>query len=147
MGDSRQVDMAPQEQSSSRASNFGLTALGCFFIFGALMSGIAALTLLFPNSPLDPVWKLNPRGHAGLRAIGPWAIGLMILVSTCCGVAAIGLWTRRRWGYWTALVVLVGNISGDASNALIAHDWRTLVGLPIGAFLIWFLINNRALFD
>ncbi len=51
----------------------GITALSFFFLFGTVMSGLASLTLLFPGSVLEPLWRLN-LGPA--EASPPWAYRL-----------------------------------------------------------------------
>jgi len=28
-----------------------------------------------------------------------------------------------------------------------SHDWRTLIGLPIFGFMIWYLLHQRPLFE
>ena len=111
------------------------------------MSLLAALALLLPNSALHNVWRLNPQAHAGLAALGPWAIALMFVVSVACGLAAAGLWRGAGWGRAVALTVLAVNLAGDAGNALVRGDLRTLIGVPIGAALIAYLLLNRRVRD
>ena len=107
------------------------------------MSLLAAFALLFPNSALQAVWALNPQARTGLAALGSWAIGLMLMVSLGCGLAAVGLWRGASWGRAIALTVLLLNLLGDAGNALFRGDLRTLIGVPIGAALIAYLLLNR----
>jgi hypothetical protein len=64
--------------------------------------------------------------------MGVWAVLQMGVVSVACGSAALGLLRRERRGYWAALTILSIDLTGDIANAVIAHDWRTLIGLPIG---------------
>jgi hypothetical protein len=61
--------------------------------------------------------------------------------AACC-FAAVGLWSRARWGYQLALLLLGINLVGDVSNALIRGDLRTLIGLPIGGLLIAYLLSK-----
>jgi uncharacterized membrane protein (DUF2068 family) len=110
------------------------------------MSGLAAVTLLFPGSVLEPLWRLNPRARDGFAAMGSWAVLLMVLVCVACGMAALGLQRCKRWGYWMALFILTINLAGDTANAVIAHDWRTLMGLPIGGAMIVYLLTKRSAF-
>ncbi len=124
----------------------GVTALSLFFVFGMVMSGLAACMLLFPGSALEPLWRLNPRAREGFAVMGIRAVLLMALVCLACLVAALGLWGCTRWGFWTALSILAINLAGDTTNALIMGDWRTLIGLPIGGFMIWYLLKQRQLF-
>jgi hypothetical protein len=39
----------------------GITALAIFFGMGACISSTACVSLLLPGSPLEPMWRLNPR--------------------------------------------------------------------------------------
>ncbi len=132
---------------SHRSRSPGIAALALFFAFGTIMSGLAALMLLFPGSALGPLWRLNPRAREGFVAMGSWAVLLMAVVCLACGSAAFGLLRRKRWGYRTALIILSVNLAGDTTNAVAAHDWRTLIGLPIGGFMIAYLLRERRMFD
>ncbi len=139
--------MAQSARDAKHRRPVGITALSLFFVFGALMSGLTFLMLLFPGSVLEPLWRLNPRAHEGFAAMGPWAVLLMLVVCLACAVAAVGVWRCTRWGFWTALAILSMNLAGDTTNALITGDKRTLIGLPIGGFIIWYLLRQRRLFD
>lgn len=121
----------------------GVTALSLFFVFGTTMSGLAAVMLLFPGNVLDSLWRVNPRAHESFAAMGVWAILLMALVCAACLTAAVGLWHCKRWGFWTAIAILCINLVGDVANVAIAHDWRTLIGLPVGAFMIFYLLVRQ----
>lgn len=124
----------------------GITALGLFFVFGAVMSGLAAVMLLSPGSALEPLWRLNSCAREGFAAMGLWGVLLMVTVCLVCGMAALGVLRCRRWGYWMALAILSINLAGDTANAVIAHDWHTLVGLPIGGAMIVYLLSKRNAF-
>jgi hypothetical protein len=102
--------------------------------------------LLFPGSPLDVLWRLNPRAHEGLSSLGWPALLLMGVTSLACVTAALGLWRCTCWGLWAALAILSINLIGDLSNALITGDKRALIGLPIGGLMIWYLLSQRRLF-
>ena len=117
-----------------------------FFTFGALMSGLAGLMLAFPGTPLDALWRINPRGHAGFAAMGWSAVLLMIVVSASCAIVAFGLWHGRRIGLWGAVWLLVLNLAGDCANAVIFRDWRTLIGLPVGGAMLVYLLTQRRFF-
>jgi hypothetical protein len=110
------------------------------------MSGLAATMLLFPGSALDELWRVNPHAREGFTAMGAWAVLLMSVVCLACATAAIGLWRCARSGYFTALTILGINLTGDSLNAVMLHDWRTLIGLPVGGLMIWFLVKNRSVF-
>ena len=106
--------------------------LVALFAFGAMVAGLTIVMLLAPGSWTDAVWRLKPSAQPDFRALGPAAVPLMLVVAAACGGAAVGLWRGRRWGYRLAVGVLGLNLVGDLANALLRHDWRTLIGLPVG---------------
>jgi hypothetical protein len=115
--------------------------LAAFFAFGATMCGLTIALLLFPGMPLDSLWQLNPGAHAAFQTIGAWAIALMLAVGIACGITAIGLWHGAFWGSQLAIVILVVNTIADLSNVMLRHDYRTLIGVPIAAAMIFWLIR------
>ena len=64
------------------------------------------------------------------------------MTAACCS-AAIGLAKLASWGRKVAVAILVINLIGDLLGALIRHDPRTLIGLPIGGAMILYLTTER----
>jgi hypothetical protein len=117
----------------------GVTALSLFFVFGTAMASVAALSLAFPGSLLEPMWRLSPRGHQGLVRLDVWGVVLMVATSVGCGVSALGLWRRHRWGYAVAVSLLVVQLAGDILNVVFGTEPRAIVGVPIVAGLLLYL--------
>jgi hypothetical protein len=115
-----------------------------FFAFGAIMCGLTIVLLLFPGTALDSAWRLNPGARLAFQSLGNWSVALMVMVGTACAAAAIGLWQGALWGVRTALVILSLNIIGDVTGALVRHDYRALIGLPIGGAMIFYLGRSNA---
>ena len=107
------------------------------------MSFLACMGLLFPQSPLEPMWRLNPQAREELSQMGLWAVALMAVVSAACAMSATGLLKLSLWGYRLALAILAVNLLGDLANAILRSDLRTLIGLPIGGALIAYLLRPR----
>ncbi|HKP74603.1 MAG TPA: hypothetical protein VJT67_03625 [Longimicrobiaceae bacterium] len=126
-----------------RQRSFGLDALGGFFAFGAGASGLSVVTLLWPGGPLDVLWGVNPDGHAAMLRARGWAVLLMLVVCAACAATAGGLWARRPWARTLAIAVLAVNLLSDLANAVVRGDARTLIGLPIAALLIAYLLAPR----
>jgi hypothetical protein len=115
-----------------------------FFAGGALICLLIALALAFPGGSMDLIWRLKPEARAQFQQIGSGAsIALMIVVGAACGLSAIGLGRNADWGRRLAIAVLVVNLVGDSLNALLRHDPKTLLGLPIGALMIWYLRRSK----
>ena len=121
----------------------GIKLVSGFFGIGAVICLLTIVMLLFPGSALDSVWKLNPDAHDAFQSLGKFSILLMLIVGAACGSASIGLAKRVRWGIPLALGVLTVNLIGDSVNAFVRHDLRTLIGLPIGAVMIAYLLAVR----
>ena len=117
--------------------------LSAFFAFGAIMCAVTIALLLFPGTSLDSLWRFNPDAHAAFSSIGGAPQLLMLVVGTGCGFAAVGLWRKSLWGIWVALTILSLNIVGDLFNAVVRHDYRSLIGLPIGGAMIVYLAHYR----
>jgi len=113
-----------------------------FFTFGATMCALTVFLLCVPGTRHDELWRLNPDAHEGFHSLGKIAALLMLVVGVACALAAVGLWRGARWGIWLALFILSVNIVGDLSNALIRHDYRALIGLPIGGAMIFYLLRK-----
>jgi sterol desaturase/sphingolipid hydroxylase (fatty acid hydroxylase superfamily) len=122
----------------------GLRLLAIFFGFGACMCALTVVLLLFPGSELDRLWELNPTARTSFQTMGSWSVSLMVLVGAACAAAAIGLLRCATWGKWIAIVILVVNLVGDLANAVLRHDYRSLIGLPIAAAMILYLIRRGA---
>ncbi len=109
------------------------------------MCTLTIVLLIFPGSPLDSLWALNPDARIVFQSFGKAAISLMFVVGAGCALAAIGLWRRSLWGVRVAIAILSLNIFGDLLNALVRHDYRALVGLPIGGAMIFYLARYKRL--
>jgi len=110
-----------------------------FFLFGAIMCALTILLLLFPGTSLDSLWRLNPQARVAFRSLGAWSSLVMLGVGTACALAAIGLWKGKLWGTRLAIIILSANIVGDLANVFFRSDYRALIGLPIGGFMIFYL--------
>ncbi len=122
---------------ANRQRRVGITLLVIFFAAGALIAWTTMLALAFPGGFLEPIWRLKPEARVQFAELGRWSIVLMAIVGAACGMAALGLARNADWGGRVAIGVLAVNLIGDLLNALLRHDPRTLIGLPIGGLMIW----------
>jgi hypothetical protein len=122
----------------------GITALSIFFFAATVITLVAAVSLLFPNGFLEPIWKLNPRGRAGLGAIGIWAVVLFSVVCLACAVAAVGLWRGKRYGLATAITILTINSLGDLFNVISGTEPRAIIGIPIVIMILAYLLTAKS---
>lgn len=121
----------------------GIILLAIFFGVGAVVCFVTMLALAFPGGFLDPIWRLRSDAKIEFQKLGDWSVLLMATVGLACGLAALGLARHNEWGRRLAIGILVVNLVGDSLNAFLLHDLRTLIGLPIGGLMIWYLVRKR----
>ena len=118
----------------------GMKVLVVFFAFGAAACAVTVAALLTPGGTLDIVWRLNPDAHLGFQKIGTaLSVLLMFVVGTACAWAAVGLALQKQWGRRLAIGILAVNLIGDSIGAVVRHDPRALIGLPIGGAMMAYL--------
>ena len=116
----------------------------------AFFSGVATLilatagpSLIWPGTPLDAIWLLNPPRLAELmpyRAfIGPIFIALVVPAALAC----VGFLLRRRWGWWLGVGALVANGIGDLAQIAMGRVFEGLFGVSIAALLLVYLTRPR----
>jgi hypothetical protein len=129
---------------NQQRSSVGTTLLVIFFAGGALICLLVVLALAFPGGFLESVWRLKPEARNQFEEIGRGvSIVLMAAIAMACGLAAVGLAQAASWGRWVAIGILTANLVGDSVNALLRHDPKTLIGLPIGGLMIWYLVKKK----
>jgi hypothetical protein len=118
----------------------GMKVLVAFFTFGAIACAVTMAALLKPGRALEVVWRLNPEAQLAFQQIGtPLSVLLMLVVGAACASAAVGLARQKNWGRQLAIGILAVNLVGDSVSAIVRHDPRTLIGLPIGGAMMAYL--------
>ena len=121
----------------------GVTALACLFAVGVLASGLSAISLFNPGGALEPMWKLNPRARESFSRMGTWAPLLLAVVCVACAACAYGFFLGRRWAYPLGVGGLLVNLTGDIVNAALGIELRAVVGVPIVALILWYLLSRQ----
>src|SRR5262245_25577282 len=131
------------DTTPTRDRPFIITALVTLFVIGTIASLISVVSLTFPGSFLDPIWRLNRHAYERFIHLGSWAIVLMSVVCIACVCAAIGLHLRRRWGFWLAVGMLGANLVGDLITVITGQEPRAIVGVPIVLLVLTYLLRSR----
>jgi len=122
-----------------RERPFGFTAIGVFFVFGAVMASYAATTLLVPGTPLDRLWALNRNGHDQLLQIGRVGSLLFAILALSMCFAAIGWFRRRAWGWTLGTAIITVNMLGDLGQIAFGERWKGILGAAIAGMLLIYL--------
>lgn len=135
--------MNPSAGSAAKGSLRGLTAVGIFLLFGAVMAFIAGTTLIWHGTSLDRIWVLNPRAYRQLMPFGKEAGIPFLLLSAALAAAAMGWFNRRLWGWRLTVAIIATQVLGDLVNAWMVDVVKGLVGLIIAGALLGYLLSGQ----
>lgn len=112
------------------------------------MALLAATTLIFPDTRLDGVWKLNPRAHQELVPFGKIAGFGFALLAAALALAAFGWFRRRLWGWRLAIALIAAQVLGNLVNLFRGRILEGAVGISIATALLVYLLTEpiRVLF-
>jgi hypothetical protein len=117
--------------------------MGIFLFFGAVMSSLAATTLLCRGTVLDRLWALNPTAYKQLVPLGGIVGILFLLLAVALTTAGIGWFRRRRWGWKLAVAIIATQVLGDVVNCLRGDFLRGGTGVIIAGGLLLFLLRSK----
>lgn len=121
----------------------GVAGLSVFFLVATAICLATSVSLRFPGTVLDGMWRLKPASRADFVQLGsvapPLFLGLAVLMALACA----GLWRGRRWGWRLGIALLAINLLGDAGKAIATGDPATAVGVPIAGALVLYLLSTR----
>lgn len=77
--------------------------------FGStIIAIVGGLSLLWPGTILDRLWKLNPVAQTEFVRTGRLVVGLLLLcLGIMSSVVGIGLLKGKTWAWWLTLLLLV----------------------------------------
>lgn len=117
--------------------------MGIFLYFGAVMSFLAGVTLVWRGTFLDHLWTLNPRAYKQLLPSGTAAGVALLLLGVILAVAAVG-WRRHRfWGWVLAAVIIATQVVGNLMNAVRGDLLKGSVGFLLSGALFYFLLRPK----
>ena len=121
----------------------GVTAMGIFLVFGAVMATLAGMTLVWRGTFLDRMWAINAPAYIRLAPYGK-TIGIpFLLLGAALAVSAAGWFRRRLWGWWLAVAIITTRVFGDLVNAFRGDFIRGGVGFVIAGSLLIYLLTTR----
>lgn len=120
-----------------------MTAVGAFLVFGACMSGLAGMTLVWRGTTLDRMWALNPTAYRKLAPLGGTVGPLFLLLSATMAIASVGWFKRRFWGWGLAVGIISTQVAGDSINLVRGDFVRGGTGLAIAGALLLYLLRPK----
>jgi len=114
------------------------------FLFAAAgIAAIVGISLLFQNAVLDRLWELNKPAKAVFERHAKIFGLLLLLLSAGTLFSGVGLFRRRRWAWWFALVLFAVNGAGDVVSLEMTGDWmRSAAGILICSVFVCALVRT-----
>jgi uncharacterized membrane protein (DUF2068 family) len=135
--------MPTSDRPAPPAEPRGITAIGIFFCFAALMAALAGTTLVWRGTVLDRAWALNAPAYAQLAPLGR-TIGIPFLIfSVILLITAVGWLRRRRWGWYLGVAIIVIQLAGDLMNLFLGWLVRGGAGVVIAGLLLIYMLRPR----
>jgi hypothetical protein len=121
----------------------GMSALGVFLFFGAIMASLAGTTLLWPGTGLDRMWVLNPRAYKELAPFGK-ATGIpFLLLGVALAVAGVGWFKQFLWAWRLAVAIIATQILGNFVNVILGRVVEGAIGITIAGALLFYLLRSE----
>jgi hypothetical protein len=134
----------PRERSaiSNGQSSWALKAIGIFLFFGAVVSSLAGIMLVWRGTALDRMWTLNPAAYKQLVRLGAAAGTLLLLLGITLAAAGAGWYKRRLWE-WRLAVAIIATQVGDLVNAPRGDVVRGAIGFTIAGALLFYTLRSE----
>jgi hypothetical protein len=123
--------------------SWAIIAVGIFLFFGATMACLAGVTLTWPGTILDRIWRLNVPAYATLAPLGQTAGIFFLMLSVTLALPGTGWFKRRRWGWLLAVVIIATQVLGDLVNAFTGDVLRGAIGFIIAGALLIYLVQPK----
>lgn len=120
-----------------------MMAVGAFLVFGACMSGLAGMTLVWRGTVLDRIWALNPTAYRRLAPLGGTVGPLFLLLSATMAIACVGWFKRRSWGWGLTVGIISTQVVGDFVSLARGEFVRGGTGFAIAGALLLYLLRPR----
>jgi len=130
-----------RDQTVSQDGPKGFHPIGLFLFCGATIASISAIPLLWPGTPLDRLWSLNPKAY---RQIAPWgsSIGILfLLLGVALATAGVGWFERRVWGWRLTVAIAATHLLGDAVNCIRGQWLAGTIGVIFAGTLLLILLR------
>ena len=133
----------------AKESPRGLSVIGVFLLFGALMACLAGTTLVWPGTVLDRAWVLNPRAYREFAPFGKAVGTLFLLLGAALAVSSVGWFKRRLWGWRLAAAIIAIQVLGDLVNVFLGRVPEGVIGVAVAGALLFYLLRAkvRAVFE
>lgn len=127
----------------------GLVLLGIFFDLVTCVLITVAIALLWPGTPFDVIWLLQPDRQLALMPYRLWLGPLFLLFVVPATLASYGFFQRKDWARQLAIAIFAANALGDVVQIARGHTLEGMAGVLITGALVFFLLSPpmRAAFE
>lgn len=119
----------------------GLVFLAIFFDLVTCILIAIGVMLLWPGTPLDVLWQLQPGREWMLMPYQDWLGPLFLVMALPAASASYGLFRRKAWARDLALAIFAAYGAGSLVQIVLGHTWEGALGVTVVGFLLFFLTS------
>ncbi len=109
-----------------------------FLLVSSLVSGLGALTVLWPHSPLSAVWSVKETEYHQLLRVRTVAGGGFAILSVVLASTIVGWLRRRRWAWFLESGILFINLVSGVLRIVMTQQWSGAIGVLVeGLIVVW----------
>jgi uncharacterized membrane protein (DUF2068 family) len=123
--------------ASERVARVVVLFVAVFCVAASAFSVIVVITLLWPRSALSGIWAAKPGALDQFLALGALAVIGMLLLAAVAAIIAVGLFQRRRWARWLAVVLLAANVVPDVVRAILVDPTIFIPIVPVAVVVVY----------
>jgi hypothetical protein len=128
---------SPAPPPAERVARAIVLVVAVFCLFASAFSLLVVITLVWPHSAVSVIWEAKPGAYSQFLALGALAVVLMILLAVVAAIIGVGLFRRRRWARWLAIVLLAGNVVPDVVRAITVDPTIFIPIVPVAAVVVY----------
>lgn len=120
----------------------GVTVLGVLAAISGALSILAGFAFIAAGSAIGALGLTSNSGAFGaLGALGAVAGVLFVIFGAFELAGSYGLFTRKRWAWYAAIVIAIGQGLQGIVSLLGGNILNALIGLALAAVVVWYLMS------
>ena len=122
-----------------------VSIITAFFILATIIAEVVSLSLMFPGTPIDNLWKLNDRAYVEFGSIGSSVVAIFLFaLGIVMAFASWGFRHAKLWAWWTAVSIILLNGVGDLLSIVIRSDLlKGGCGIAVAGALLLMLFHAK----
>lgn len=113
----------PEIRTRDPLASVLIAVLALVMLLAGVIAFLTGSSLIFPSIWWRGLWNLNPAARVAFQTLGDETPYVLLAVAALCVCSGLGLFWRRKWAWWAAIVLFGLNTVGDLIRLLATHEY------------------------